>query len=150
MLIYGKIYIYIHHHCISWTTNLQYPYSCIQFLNKLFKVGEVPKHSNIIFYMVTSSRSWSKSPYLLNDLRNFNEIFRKHLLIFIFIIVKVTKKLGFTISLENTFIKKVTGGGQIDFPAFLGLNQYWMMINTFMFEKQFDRKRCLPSSHLKL
>ena len=40
------------------------------------------------------------------------------------ITLKVTKKLGFTLSLENTFTKKVTGGGQIDFTAFLGLNQY--------------------------
>ena len=50
------------------------------------------------------------------------------------IILKVTKKQGFTLSLKNIFIKKVTGGGQIDFPAFLGLKKYWMMINTFMFE----------------
>ena len=65
------------------------------------------------------------------------------------IILKVTKKQGFTLSLKKTFIKKVTGGGQIDFPAFLGLKKYWMMINTFMFEKQLDRKRCLPTSYLK-
>ena len=39
------------------------------------------------------------------------------------IILKVTKKHGFTFSLENTFIKKVTGGDQIDFPAFLRLNK---------------------------
>ena len=39
------------------------------------------------------------------------------------IILKVTKKHGFPFSLENTFIKKVTGGDQIDFPDFLRLNK---------------------------
>ena len=37
-------------------------------------------------------------------------------------ILKVTIKQGFTLSLENTFLKNHKGGGgQIDPPAFLGL-----------------------------
>ena len=39
------------------------------------------------------------------------------------IILKITKKQGFTLSSEATFFEKPQGGGggQIDFPAVLGL-----------------------------
>ena len=46
------------------------------------------------------------SSYLLNDLRNFNEIFRKDVT---YDNIKVTKNQGFTISLEDTFFKKPQG-----------------------------------------
>ena len=42
------------------------------------------------------------SSYLLNDLRDFNEIFRKDAT---YVILKVTKKQGFTLSLEDTFFE---------------------------------------------
>ena len=41
--------------------------------------------------------------YLLNDFRNFNEIFRN---VVTLKILKVTKKQGFTLSLENMFLEK--------------------------------------------
>ena len=41
------------------------------------------------------------------------------------IILKVTKNLGFTLSLEDTFFEKPQGGGQIDPPAILGLKSYF-------------------------
>ena len=37
------------------------------------------------------------------------------------IILKITKKQGFTLSSEATFFEKPQGRGQIDFPAVLGL-----------------------------
>ena len=42
------------------------------------------------------------------------------------IILKVTKDQGFTFSLEDTFFKKLQGGGQIDTPppAVLGLKAF--------------------------
>ena len=48
-------------------------------------------------------------PYLLNDVRNFNEIFVIDLTYNI-IILKVTKNLGFILSLEDTFLKKTQRG----------------------------------------
>ena len=38
------------------------------------------------------------------------------------IILKVTKKQGFTLYVENTFLEKLQGVGQIDPLVFLGLN----------------------------
>ena len=40
------------------------------------------------------------------------------------IVLKVTKKQGFTLTLEDTFFGKPQGGGQIDHPlAILALNK---------------------------
>ena len=36
-------------------------------------------------------------------------------------ILKATKKQGFTLSLEDKFFENPQGGGQIDLPAVLGL-----------------------------
>ena len=57
------------------------------------------------------------SSHLLNDLRNFNDIFRK---VVTYIILKVTKNQAFTLSLENTFSEKPLGG-QVD-PSIFRVN----------------------------
>ena len=54
----------------------------------------------------------------MSDLRNFNEIFRKHVAQ---IILQVTKKQGSTLSLENTEKPQRMGGCQINPPVILGL-----------------------------
>ena len=61
-----------------------------------------------------------KSSYLLKDFRNFNEIFRKSVAIDN---IKSHKRQGFAPSLENAFLEKPQGEGQIDPPAVLGLNR---------------------------
>ena len=40
------------------------------------------------------------------------------------IILTILKKQGFVLSLENTFLEKSQGRGQLDSPAFLGLRFY--------------------------
>ena len=50
----------------------------------------------------------NNSSYLLNDLRSFNEIFRKDVA---YANIIIHKKPGFTLSLEDTFLKKPQGGG---------------------------------------
>ena len=63
-----------------------------------------------------------KSSYLLKDFRNFNEVFRKDVT---YDNIKSHKKQGFALSLENTFLEKPQGEGQIDPPPpnYLGLNR---------------------------
>ena len=48
-----------------------------------------------------------KSSYLLNKLRNFNEIFRKDVT---YDNIKVTKSQDFSLSLEDTLLEKPQGG----------------------------------------
>ena len=61
-----------------------------------------------------------KGENLQNDMRNFNEIFRKYVVYDY--IIKVTKKHSHTLSRKHIF-GKTTGKGEdhIDTPAFLGL-----------------------------
>ena len=62
-------------------------------------------------------RVQKNSSYLLNDFRNFREIFRKMCLM---IILKVTKNQGFILFYENIFFEKPKGGGggvQIEPPS---------------------------------
>ena len=56
-----------------------------------------------------------KSSYLLNNLRNFNEIFRKNVA---YDDNKSRRKSGFTLFLEDTFLEKPKGF-QIDSSSFL-------------------------------
>ena len=44
----------------------------------------------------------------MNDLRNFNEIFRKDMA---YDNIKATKNQGFNLSVENTFLEKPQGRG---------------------------------------
>ena len=55
-------------------------------------------------------------------MRNFNEIFRKDVT---YEILKITKNQGFTLSLENTFLKKPQRGVKLT-PSLLRVNRdYW-------------------------
>ena len=65
-----------------------------------------------------------KSSHLLNDQKDFNEIFRKHVT---YDNIKSHKKQGFTLSLEDAFLGKPQWG-QIDQPAFLGLS----LVHTYI------------------
>ena len=56
----------------------------------------------------------------MSDLRNFNEIFRKHVAQ---IILQVTKKQGSTLSLENTEKPQRMGGCQINPPSHFRLKE---------------------------
>ena len=52
------------------------------------------------------------------------------------IVLKVTTNQGFTISLEDTFFRNTTGGGQTDPLTVLGLKRYTMLYLkslTFLF-----------------
>ena len=53
-----------------------------------------------------SKYSIRKSSYLLSDFRIFNDIFRKDVT---YDNLKLTKKQGFNLSLENTFLEKEQG-----------------------------------------
>ena len=50
--------------------------------------------------------------YFLNDMRSINKIFMKHVAYdnMLLITLKFTKKQGFNLSLENTFLEKPQGG----------------------------------------
>ena len=52
----------------------------------------------------------------MNDLRKFNKIFRKDVTFDKKTLKKSLKNQGFTLSLEDTFLKKLQGGGQVDIP----------------------------------
>ena len=73
----------------------------------------------------------------MNDLRNFNEIFKSDVA---YDNIKSQKnktktksmKQGFTFSPENTFLEKPQGEGQIHPPAFLGLNLNFLTQNFMM------------------
>ena len=73
-------------------------------------------------HMIITYNGRRKPTFLLNYLRNFNEIFKKDV---DYDNIKSHKKSIFTVSLENTFFKKSQRGGQIDLPrpAFLWLIQ---------------------------
>ena len=64
-----------------------------------------------------------KYSYLLDDLRSFNENCKKDVT---YDNIKSQKNQSFTISLEDTFLKKPQGGDQIKLPppAVLGLIYY--------------------------
>ena len=61
--------------------------------------------------MSKNTKNWWKSPrkssYLLNNLKNFNEIFKKD--VTYDNIKSPKKKQGFTLSLEDAFLEKTTG-----------------------------------------
>ena len=102
-------------------------------LNNLFKVSWRQKNAGIICYMLTSlaclQQENVKKSRKLMKLANIDE---ENLHIFLatwgtlmkfsekmclIIILKVTKKQGFTSSVENTVLKKPQGGDQIDSPS---------------------------------
>ena len=59
------------------------------------------------------------SSYLLNNLRNFNEIFRKDVT---YDNIKSHKNPGFHPLFRRCIFRKTTRGGRIDLPAVLGLS----------------------------
>ena len=58
------------------------------------------------------------SLYLLNDLMNFNAILRKYVA---YNNIKSHKIAGFIVSVENAFLEKPEGEGQIEPPPLLSL-----------------------------
>ena len=111
----------------------------LQLLKNIFRVCWKWKNTDIICYKLTSLVSLSqgnvkkskklikidensqycqrKSPYLLNDLWNFNDIFRNDVA---YDNIKSHKNQEFTISSADTFLKKPQEGSNCP-PAFLGL-----------------------------
>ena len=80
------------------------------------KIANIVKESLHIFW-TTCGISMTFSAYLLNDLWNFNDIFRNDVA---YDNIKSHKNQEFTISLADTFKKKPQEGSNCP-PAFLGL-----------------------------
>ena len=79
--------------------------------------SNVEKSKKLIKIVENSYYCQRKSPYLLNDFMNFNEIFRNDVA---YDNIKSHKNQEFTISLADTFKKKPQEGSNCP-PALLGL-----------------------------
>ena len=85
----------------------------------------------ISFFVARKCKKSKKLMKIANIDREIRHIFRMTLGISIqfsrnmwpIIILKVTKKKGFTLPLEDTFSKKSQGRGQIDSPSILGVKK---------------------------
>ena len=61
------------------------------------------------------------------------------------IILKVTKKQGFTLSLEDTFFEKPQEGGQIDRPSRFRVKKYIMLDKICI-----SPSMCLENGYIRL
>ena len=130
-----------------------------QLLKNLFKVSWRQKNAGIICYMLTSlaclQQENVKKSRKLMKLANIDE---ENLHIFLatwgtlmkfsekmclIIILKVTKKQGFTSSVENTVLKKPQGGDQIDSPSLFrvkktlhhrSLTGFWIFLRFWIYQ----------------
>ena len=109
----------------------------MQLLKNAFKVCGKWRNADVICYKLTplvslqqrnvkksknlmkideNSEYWQRSSsYLLNDLKNFNKIFRKDAT---YDNIKSRKQQDFTLSLEDTLFEKSQGGGQFEASRF--------------------------------
>ena len=129
-------------------------------LKNLIKVRLKWKNPNITCYKLTSLvylwqgnvKESRKSSYLLNDLSNFNEIFRKDV-IYNNIKSQVTKKQGFTLSSEHTFLEKphyCPPPPPPPSPSLFRVDDIWpkQIYHSFLLRRKSNGKEWLNSPYL--